>query len=132
MLVVRILHKLSLNCCSQRKFIHFSDLGSANLVIEIVCFIECAPAATVPSNCSKPKFDKIFVVGDSYVDTGNRDPCNTTYVATGRVNQNWATPYGRTHPGVPAGRFSDGKVLSDHLGTTVLSNPFPINRPFNI
>ncbi|KAG0560821.1 hypothetical protein KC19_9G016500 [Ceratodon purpureus] len=106
----RIQHELSVSKCT------------ATVLLLVLFF--CA-AATVPSNCSKPKFDKIFVVGDSYVDTGNRDPCNTTYVATGRVNQNWATPYGRTHPGVPAGRFSDGKVLSDHLGDYMGLKPCP-------
>jgi phospholipase/lecithinase/hemolysin len=94
--------------------------------------LRCAAAATVPSNSSKPEFDKIFVFGDSYVDIGNRDPYNTTYTAIGRVNQNWAPPYGRTHPGAPAGRFSDGKVLSDHLSTTSLINPSSINYPSNL
>jgi len=70
------------------------------------------------TNASKGTFDKLFVFGDSFVDTGNRDPNNNTYTAIGRVNQNWAPPYGRTNPGEPAGRFSDGKVLSDLLGTT--------------
>ena len=85
-------------------------------------FVGCAAAATVSSNPCKCEFDKMFVFGDSYVDTGNRDPRNSTYTATGRVNQNWEPPYGRTYPGVPAGHFSDGKVLSDYLGTTLLIN----------
>lgn len=69
---------------------------------------------------SKGTYDKLFVFGDSFVDTGNRDPANATHTAIGRVNQNWTPPYGRTRPGEPAGRFSDGKVLSDVLGTMTI------------
>ncbi|XP_054794913.1 LOW QUALITY PROTEIN: GDSL esterase/lipase At5g03610-like [Prosopis cineraria] len=49
---------------------------------------------------------KLFVFGDSYADTGNvrRD-----------VAGSWKQPYGITFPGKPAGRFSDGRVLTDFL-----------------
>lgn len=50
----------------------------------------------------------LFVFGDSYVDTGNY-----------RINQagsSWKNPYGETFPGKPAGRFSDGRVLTDYIG----------------
>lgn len=51
---------------------------------------------------------KLFVFGDSYADTGNigRD-----------VSKSWKDPYGLTFPGKPAGRFSDGRVLTDYIGT---------------
>jgi hypothetical protein len=50
---------------------------------------------------------KLFVFGDSYVDTGNwpkndRGP--------------WKEPFGKTFPGIPTGRASDGRVLTDHIG----------------
>ncbi|KAL6552671.1 hypothetical protein OROHE_008035 [Orobanche hederae] len=44
---------------------------------------------------------KLFVFGDSYVDTGN----------TGAIE-----PYGITYPGYPDGRWSDGIILTTLLG----------------
>ncbi|CAI9762136.1 unnamed protein product [Fraxinus pennsylvanica] len=49
---------------------------------------------------------KLFVFGDSYADTGN--------VRKSLANS-WKEPYGTTFPGKPAGRFSDGRVLTDYL-----------------
>ncbi|KAF8042915.1 hypothetical protein BT93_A1291 [Corymbia citriodora subsp. variegata] len=49
---------------------------------------------------------KIFVFGDSYADTGN----NPKSLAS-----SWKVPYGVTFPGRPAGRYSDGRVLTDFL-----------------
>ncbi|CAL1373376.1 unnamed protein product [Linum trigynum] len=48
---------------------------------------------------------KLFVFGDSYVDTGNFEPNNGS----------WLPPFGRTFPGAPSGRFSDGRVLTDYI-----------------
>ncbi|CAI0441475.1 unnamed protein product [Linum tenue] len=48
---------------------------------------------------------KLFVFGDSYLDTGNFEPNNGS----------WLPPFGRTFPGVPSGRFSDGRVLTDYI-----------------
>ncbi|KAG7958209.1 hypothetical protein I3843_10G008100, partial [Carya illinoinensis] len=56
----------------------------------------------IPSNI-RPL--KLFIFGDSYVDTGNT---NKTQVA-------WKYPYGITFPGKAVGRFSDGCVLSDYI-----------------
>jgi len=50
---------------------------------------------------------KLFVFGDSYADTGN--------IQKG-VSNSWKDPYGITFPGKPAGRFSDGRVLTDYIG----------------
>ncbi|KAL6129378.1 hypothetical protein ACLB2K_072729 [Fragaria x ananassa] len=49
---------------------------------------------------------KLFVFGDSYADTGNSGK-----FASG----SWEAPYGITFPGKPAGRFSDGRVLTDYI-----------------
>lgn len=50
---------------------------------------------------------KLFVFGDSYVDTGNL------------VNSiSYKPPSGITFPGTPAGRFSNGCVLTDYIGTS--------------
>lgn len=56
----------------------------------------------------------IVVFGDSIVDPGNNN-----YIATiGRAN---FPPYGRDFPGgIPTGRYSNGKVPSDLLGTYLL------------
>ncbi|KAK9196796.1 hypothetical protein WN943_004928 [Citrus x changshan-huyou] len=53
---------------------------------------------------------KLFVFGDSYVDTGNIPKS---------VLGSWKEPYGLTFPGKPAGRFSDGRVLTDYLARFV-------------
>lgn len=50
---------------------------------------------------------KLFIFGDSYVDTGNTQKSKPG---------SWKEPYGITFPGKPAGRFSDGRVLTDFIG----------------
>lgn len=50
---------------------------------------------------------KLFVFGDSYADTGNIQKS---------IGGSWKEPYGVTFPGKPAGRFSDGRVLTDYIG----------------
>ncbi|XP_038712262.1 GDSL esterase/lipase At5g03610-like isoform X1 [Tripterygium wilfordii] len=51
---------------------------------------------------------KLFVFGDSYADTGNRNKADSS---------SWMEPYGITFPGKPAGRFSDGRVLTDYVAS---------------
>ncbi|KAK8562175.1 hypothetical protein V6N13_148714 [Hibiscus sabdariffa] len=59
----------------------------------------------------------MFVFGDSYVDTGN----NRKAFAS-----SWKLPYGITFPGKPAGRFSDGRVLTDYIaGYLRIKTPIP-------
>uniref|UniRef100_A0A2N9ED47 GDSL esterase/lipase n=1 Tax=Fagus sylvatica TaxID=28930 RepID=A0A2N9ED47_FAGSY len=53
---------------------------------------------------------KLFVFGDSYADTGNNRKSEAN---------SWKYPYGITFPGKPAGRFSDGRVLTDYLGVSL-------------
>ncbi|KAK7345361.1 hypothetical protein VNO77_15964 [Canavalia gladiata] len=60
---------------------------------------------------------KLFVFGDSYVDTGNtrKDEIGS-----------WKDPYGITFPGKPAGRFSDGRVFTDFIAKYLgLKSPLP-------
>ncbi|KAI3823498.1 hypothetical protein L1987_04936 [Smallanthus sonchifolius] len=60
---------------------------------------------------------KLFVFGDSYADTGN----NPKSLAS-----SWKTPYGVTFPGKPAGRYSDGRVLTDYLARFMgIKSPLP-------
>ncbi|KAK8563427.1 hypothetical protein V6N13_007624 [Hibiscus sabdariffa] len=59
----------------------------------------------------------MFVFGDSYADTGN----NRKALAS-----SWKLPYGITFPGKPAGRFSDGRVLTDYIaGYLRIKTPIP-------
>jgi len=53
---------------------------------------------------------KLFVFGDSYVDTGN-------YLNS----PSYKPPYGMTFPGKPSGRFSDGRILTDYVGKFPIS-----------
>ncbi|KAF7148424.1 hypothetical protein RHSIM_Rhsim03G0077900 [Rhododendron simsii] len=59
----------------------------------------------------------LFVFGDSYADTGNNRKSEAN---------SWKVPYGITFPGKPAGRFSDGRVLTDYLAKYLgLKSPIP-------
>ena len=53
---------------------------------------------------------KLWVFGDSYGDTGNLGDLGR------ELTHSWYTPYGQTFPRRPAGRFSDGRVLTDFVG----------------
>ncbi|KAF1878722.1 hypothetical protein Lal_00047393 [Lupinus albus] len=59
---------------------------------------------------AKVKGTKLFVFGDSYVDTGN-NPNASSY----------RSPYGMTYPGTPTGRFGNGRVLTDYIGNFLFS-----------
>ncbi|KAG8380622.1 hypothetical protein BUALT_Bualt06G0034800 [Buddleja alternifolia] len=60
---------------------------------------------------------KLFVFGDSYADTGN---------SPAPVSISWNKPYGITFPGIPSGRFSDGRVLTDYIASYLgIRSPMP-------
>ncbi|KAJ7558448.1 hypothetical protein O6H91_04G039700 [Diphasiastrum complanatum] len=62
------------------------------------------------------KATSLFVFGDSYVDTGNRN----------QSAQSWNSPYGMTWPRRPSGRFSNGRLLTDYLAQAMgTSSPVP-------
>jgi hypothetical protein len=52
----------------------------------------------------------VWVLGDSYADTGNLGDLGRA------LTHAWYDPYGATFPGKPTGRFSDGRVLTDFIG----------------
>lgn len=71
-------------------------------------------AAPPPATKQTTRTPALFVFGDSIVDPGNNNAIITT------VRCNFA-PYGQDFPGHNAtGRFSNGKVPGDILGTFVL------------
>eukprot|EP00246_Nothoceros_aenigmaticus_P003037 TRINITY_DN1396_c0_g1_i2.p1 TRINITY_DN1396_c0_g1~~TRINITY_DN1396_c0_g1_i2.p1 ORF type:complete len:239 (-),score=18.18 TRINITY_DN1396_c0_g1_i2:713-1429(-) len=65
-----------------------------------------AGAVVEPAAAKQLKPAAVFVVGDSYSDTGNRNRSDA------RTNQSWAYPYGISWK---PGRFSDGRVSTDYL-----------------
>lgn len=82
--------------------------------IIIVVFLCCAATADqaiiykLPGNETIPA---LIVFGDSIVDTGS----NNELITVAKCN---FFPYGKDFPGgKPTGRFSNGKVPSDFIGT---------------
>ncbi|KAI4998835.1 hypothetical protein ZWY2020_054177 [Hordeum vulgare] len=53
--------------------------------------------------------EQLWVFGDSYADTGNLGNLGR------ELTHAWYDPYGNTFPRRPAGRFSDGRVLTDFV-----------------
>lgn len=71
----------------------------------------CKAAISLPANITVPA---VIVFGDSIVDTGNNN-----YVHT--IAKSNFPPYGQDFMGgKPSGRFSNGKVPADLIGTYVL------------
>jgi hypothetical protein len=69
------------------------------------------PAATIPRSTRPPA---LILFGDSIVDSGNNNGLTST------VRANFA-PYGQDFPGHNAtGRFSNGKIVGDILGTLLV------------
>ncbi|XP_047976955.1 GDSL esterase/lipase At5g03610-like [Salvia hispanica] len=68
----------------------------------------CIQASPLSHEISHPGLrpTKLFVFGDSYADTGN---------VRKSLGNSWNQPYGTTFPGKPAGRFSDGRILTDFI-----------------
>ncbi|KAH7373865.1 hypothetical protein KP509_17G077800 [Ceratopteris richardii] len=77
-----------------------------------VLLIVLALGAAAPASASL-----LFVFGSSYGDTGNVKPGDSSRPYP------WTRPYGETWPGVPDGRYSNGRVLSDVLGDALQSTP---------
>ncbi|KAL9232360.1 hypothetical protein vseg_007482 [Gypsophila vaccaria] len=73
------------------------------------------------SSCSSDNAQvKLFVFGDSYADTGNWNNSATSC---------WNAPYGMTFPGKPAGRFSDGRILTDYIASYLqIETPIPYEQ----
>ncbi|XP_027364655.1 GDSL esterase/lipase At5g03610-like [Abrus precatorius] len=84
---------------------------SAMITLLLLLFI----LTEVVKGAEKSHGMKLFVFGDSYVDTGNflKSP-------------SYKLPSGITFPGNPAGRFSDGHVLTDYVASYLkIRSPTP-------
>ncbi|PWA92287.1 Lipase, GDSL [Artemisia annua] len=91
-------------------FVLFCVISSINVAISVESFPVSSRRHNGRDNL------KLFVFGDSYVDTGNWPK---TYGGS------WHEPYGITFPGSPSGRFSDGRVLTDYIAG-ILGTKSPI------
>lgn len=94
-------------------------LKHLSLLVLLVCAslsIRRTDAALAPA---------FFVLGDSTVDTGNQDYITTV------INSDYP-PYGKDFvPPGPTGRFSNGKLANDFIGTMRIF-PLPlINLPWS-
>lgn len=92
---------------------------TATLTFTVVLLMLCGAAAGAAGG----PFKHLFGIGDSFLDTGNRDPTNNTLLPSDiLVNQDWTFPYGLTL-GAPVGRFSDGLLFFDFIAATLGLNP---------
>ncbi|KZV28439.1 GDSL esterase/lipase-like [Dorcoceras hygrometricum] len=85
----------------------------STLIVSFFCFCSLITSGALGSahhHHSRGHPTKLFVFGDSYADTGN--------VRKALANS-WKAPYGITFPGKPAGRFSDGRVLTDYVAKSL-------------
>lgn len=89
-------------------------LKSLNVCLFVVLFYISGVTAKSQTNYSKFAFPAVIAFGDSILDTGNNDYIETIMKADFR-------PYGRDFlGGKPTGRFSNGRIPSDFLGTSKL------------
>ncbi|KAL1825727.1 hypothetical protein ACET3Z_012505 [Daucus carota] len=80
-----------------------------DLILLKFCTTLCSCNAQSSHYPNLPKFSAILIFGDSLLDTGNNNFISTDLQAN-------HAPYGVSFPGgIPTGRFSDGKLMSDFL-----------------
>lgn len=86
------------------------------LVVSVVLVaVLCALSVDAASGKSKFPVPTYYVFGDSYHDAGNNN-----YLSGTLPKANFK-PYGITYfKGVPTGRFSDGRIIPDFLGTELI------------
>lgn len=84
-----------------------------------------SPRLALFRNC---KFDKIFQFGDSLSDTGN-------LVRERPFDMSSRLPYGQSYFNRPTGRYSNGLIMIDYIGTCIyiLENLFSyrLKQPYN-
>ncbi|KAL3845342.1 hypothetical protein ACJIZ3_002745 [Penstemon smallii] len=81
------------------------------VVLFCVFFMYCSSCEGVKNLPENVKFPAVFAFGDSLADTGNNNPLKTP------IKSNFP-PYGKDlNGGLPTGRFSNGKIIPDLIGT---------------
>lgn len=76
-------------------------------IVIAVCMQICKGNPKIPL----PKLHvPLFIFGDSLFDAGNNNYINTPF-------QSNFWPYGETFFNFPTGRFSDGRLIPDFIGT---------------
>ncbi|XP_078158738.1 GDSL esterase/lipase At5g03610-like [Carex rostrata] len=74
----------------------------------------------ISCNTTRGSYNKLFVFGDSFADTGNLGNLGREFTHC------WYDPYGITFPGKPTGRFSNGRVLTDFVASSMgIRSPLP-------
>ncbi|RDX76334.1 GDSL esterase/lipase, partial [Mucuna pruriens] len=87
------------------------------LLISLFLILYLSGQKVAQAEAGHHRLTKLFVFGDSYADTGNIQKS---------VANSWKDPYGITFPGKPAGRFSDGRVLTDFIAEYLkVKSPIP-------
>ena len=93
---------------------------SVVLLVVVVCALSSVEATT--SGKSKFPVPSYYVFGDSYHDAGNNN-----YLKGTLPKANFS-PYGITYfKGVATGRFCDGRIIPDFLGTELTSDLVPLD-----
>ncbi|KAI9118813.1 hypothetical protein K1719_010258 [Acacia pycnantha] len=83
------------------------------LLISLLLFVALTEARKF--HHEKKRDMKLFVFGDSYVDTGNF-----------LHSPSYKPPNGITFPGKPSGRFGDGRILTDYIASFLgIRTPMP-------
>lgn len=92
---------------------------NTNPLLSIVhIFMLCLLCFTVTIEAANSKVSAIYVFGDSTVDPGNNNYMKTAFKSN-------FPPYGRDFPNqVPTGRFTNGKLGTDFIGTILYTFVF--------
>jgi phospholipase/lecithinase/hemolysin len=88
------------------------------VVAALLAFLATTASASAPAKSnmsSSSSCRRLFSFGDSLIDTGNFIHYSK---APGSVSR---SPYGETFFGRPTGRWSDGRLIVDFIGTCTLN-----------
>lgn len=92
-----------------RSLLLLSLLAAASLLVGAAS--AHPPATPLPGNRSGGCYGRFFAFGNSLTDTGNFISYSTSPGSVARP------PYGETFFGRPTGRWSDGRLIVDFIGT---------------
>lgn len=97
--------------------IYISLSVALNLAVLLHAAIAASPFLSPELGRQPPENDPelataLFIFGDSFLDAGNNN-----YINTSTLDQANFWPYGETYFRRPTGRFSDGRLVPDFIGT---------------